>query len=219
MKLVEPIPHDAATEAVVKILQRGSPLGLTARAVRHVLGVSTLSVTAALGLAGSGTVHRPNARLQGVEGARTHGVVREVRDAELYYRAAYVVAASQRLNADLKKRLPLRQALAKEKIYQRQHEKARRNRQETATQIQALAKRHGELLGWYRDPASEHSESECRDADGHNFLAAEGTVIGFPGSVHPHCHCVAGPPHIGGGMVNDHVQLHPIHPRTYRLKK
>lgn len=219
MKLHEPLPNDAATKAIAKILQRNSSVGLTARGIRHVLGVSTLAGTAALGLAGTGTVHRPNARLRGVEGARTHGVVREVRDNELYFRAAYIVAAAQRLDADLKRKLPLRQALAKEKIYQRQHEKARRNRQETATQIQKQAKTWGPLLGWYRDPLSEHSESECRDAHGHNFYANEGTVIGFPGSVHPHCHCKAGPPWPDGGMVNDHVRLHKVVNRTYRLKK
>lgn len=219
MKLHEPLPADAATKAVAKILQRGASIGLTARAVRHVLGVSTLSVTAALGLAGTGTVHRPNARLRGVEGARTHGVVRDVRDNELYFRAAYIVAASQRLDADLKKKLPLRQALAKEKPFQRAHEKARRNRQETATQIQQQSKLWGPLLGWYRDPLSENSESECRDANGHNFYAAEGTIIGWPGSVHPHCHCKAGPPFPDGGMVNDHVRLHKVHAKTYRLKK
>lgn len=218
MNLHEPLPHDPATQAVARLLERGSPIGLTARGIRHVLGLPTLPIIAAIGLTGSGTVHRPNARLRGVEGARTHGVVRETRDNELFFRAAYIVSAARRLNADLQQKLPLQQAIAKERPYTRQHEKARRNRLETSTQIQRQAKEWGPLLGWYRDTASD-SENECRDADGHNFYAAEGTIIGLPGAVHPHCHCVAGPPFPDGGMVNDHVRLHPIRPHTFRLKK
>jgi hypothetical protein len=219
VKIHEPLPADAATQAVAKILQRGSPTGITARAIRHVTGASTLSVIASLGLAGTGTKHRPNARLRAAEGARTVGVVKDVRDNELYFRAAYIVAASGRLNADLKRKLPLRQALAKERPFQKAHEKARRNRQEVATQIQQQQKSWGPLLGWYRDPLSEHSESECRDAHGHNFYADKGTVIGWPGAVHPHCHCKAGAPWPDGGMVDDHVRLHKVVNRTYRLKK
>lgn len=218
MTLREPLPNDAATQAVARVLEQGSPLGLTSRAIRHVLSLPGLPVTAALGLVRQGTVHRPNARLRGTEGARTHGVVRQVRDNELYFRAAYVVASARRLHASLDAGLTLKQAMAQERPFTRAHEQARRNRLEISTQIQKLAKLHGPLLGWYRDALS-NSETECYDADGHNFVASEGTVIGFPGSVHPHCHCVAGPPHDGGGMVNDHVRLHVVHPHTYRLKK
>jgi hypothetical protein len=144
-------------------------------------------------------------------------VVRQVRDDELYFRSAYVVAASKRINASMKGGMTFRQAMAQERPFSKAHEQARRNRLSTSIKMQQQTDLFGPLLGWYRDPTS-NSESECYQADGHNFYAAEGTVIGFPGSVHPHCHCVAGPPHPGGGMVNDQVGLHREH-TTYRLKK
>lgn len=217
MRLHEPVPADAASRQVSRLLARGAPENLAARGVAHVLGLPILPVRTAIALTGRGTTHRPNARLREAEGARTAGVVRQVRDNELYFRSAYIVAASHRLNEALRGGATLQDAMRQERPFTRAHEQARRNRLNTSIKMQQLADLHGPLLGWYRDPLS-NSETECFDADGHNFLAAEGTVIGFPGSVHPHCHCVAGPPHPDGGMVNDHVGLHRKH-TTYRLKK
>lgn len=202
--------------AVARVLVAAYAINETADGIAHVLHLPKTAVLAALGLVKPGTAHRPNARLHGV--ARTEGSVREVRDNEAYYRAAYVMHAAHRINASLKSGHTLGEAITIERPNTRAHEQARRNRLEVAVRMQRLADQFGPLLGWYRDPTSD-SETECVVADGHNFDAVLGTVIGFPGSVHPHCHCVAGPPHEDGGMVNDHVSVAPKAPRTFKLKK
>jgi hypothetical protein len=48
-----------------------------------------------------------------------------------------------------------------------------------------------------------NNEAECIAANGHNFYAEHGTVIGLPGSVHNRCGCYAGPPWTGAAMVDD----------------
>lgn len=180
------------------------------------------AIAAALGLAGRGTSHRPNARLKGsgVPSAKPTGVVKDVRDTELYYRAAYVFNAARRIASSLKGGETIKEAIQEEAPNTRAHEQARRNRLNIASKMQQKASMFGPLLGWYRDPTSA-SETECFEADGNNFDVNEGTVIGFPGSVHPNCHCVAGPPHPNGGMVNDavRVRLQPTISRTFKLKK
>lgn len=215
---VQPPPQDDETiKQVAELLLAGYAIDKTAHGVAHLLGLPTLPVLAAIGLAGSGTAHRPNARLAGTQGARTAGPVREVRDQETFYRAAYVVNAAARIHASMSSGQTLKQAVSTERPNTRAHEQARRNRLNTAVEMQRLSDLFGPLLGWYRDPLSD-SESECVQADGHNFDPAVGTVIGFPGSVHPHCRCVAGPPIDDGGMVNDYVSLESAHNHTYKLK-
>lgn len=220
----QPPPQtDETIRHIAEILLAAYAAHKTAEALALYLkpfGLTRPAISAALALAGKGTATRPNARLKGVSGARTTGVVREVRDTEAYYRAAYVFNAARRITADLSGGDSLPEAIKKERPNTRAHEQARRNRLNIASKMQKLARQFGPLLGWYRDPLSD-SESECVQADGHNFYATQGTIIGYPGSVHPHCRCVAGPPHPGGGMVNEHVHVSMTAPiaRTFKLKK
>jgi HK97 family phage prohead protease len=58
------------------------------------------------------------------------------------------------------------------------------------------------LMGWYGDD-NPNQCARCSAADGKNFDALTPPPIGWPGWVHPHCFCEAGPPHKGGGNVDD----------------
>jgi hypothetical protein len=181
----------AANKAIALLTKLLVPLGLTAAAIRP-----------AYSLAMSGSSAVPNARLA-VNGLKKAGdALKRVRYDDLYYRAAYMFNAAGRISKSLNEKKPLRVALTQESVFYRQHEKARRGRLDAAARVQAASKMFGPLLGWYLNPLL-NNEGECIAANGHNFYADEGTVIGFPGSVHSNCGCKAGPPHEGAEMVND----------------
>jgi hypothetical protein len=137
--------------------------------------------------------------------------IRLERDREALYRGAYMLKAAERMEADFSSGTPMPEVVAKERRFQQMHEDARRARLEAVTKAQRVAQWHGErvgnrtLVGWYLNPLLSN-DPECVAADGHNFYAEEGTVIGFPGAVHLNCGCVAGPPIEGAGMVNDAVR-------------
>lgn len=159
-------------------------------------------------MVGTGTAHRPNARLHGHD--LTLGI-RIERDREALYRGAYLLKAGERVNTAILEGKSLKEAIADERRYHRMHEEARRNRLLAVTRAQRIAKMVGEpegnrtLVGWYLNPLLAN-DPECVAANGHNFYAEEGTIIGFPGAVHLNCGCVAGPPIEGAGMVNDAVR-------------
>lgn len=171
------------------------------------LGVSPKVARATLSLVDRGTAHRPNARLQGHD--RTLPITIE-RDREILYRGAYLINSAKRIQAAVDGGKTLAEAVKAEAPYQRMHERARRARLESVTAAQRIAKQFGQktpegnrtLVGWYLNPLLDNDE-ECKIADGHNFLAEEGTDIGYPGGVHMNCGCVTGPPIEGAGMVND----------------
>jgi hypothetical protein len=157
-----------------------------------------------------GTATRPNARLDGDRLTTAHRIE---RDREALYRGAYLLKASARMQAAVDKGVPLRDVLQQESVYYNGHEAARRARLDSVTRAQREARSvgtpmkdpHGAnrtLVGWYRDP-SKNNDPECLAADGNNFYAEEGTMIGFPGGVHLGCGCSTGPAHADGAMVND----------------
>lgn len=199
-------PNDATTQKVVAVLAAGYAVDKTAHLLAGVLsplGITTTAVVAALQLAGDGTAHKPNARLAG-HGLASGVKLRGVRQQELAFRAAYIVNAARRIQADLRSGKSLRDALAAERVNFERHESARKGRLDAAAQVQRSANEFGPLLGWYLNPLL-NNEPECEAANGHNFYADEGTIIGYPGSVHPNCGCVAGPPHPGARLVDEAV--------------
>jgi uncharacterized protein with gpF-like domain len=58
----------------------------------------------------------------------------------------------------------------------------------------------GLLLGW-NTVIDSHTSPECLAANGHNFRADHMPKIGYPGAVHPHCRCYAGPPRPGANLL------------------
>jgi len=196
-----PVASDHATE-LAALTHYLRPYGIRSRAVRMALGLARTE-----GGYRKGTSHTPNARLA-EHGATLAGQVRSVRDAEVYYRAAYLANAAQRMQRSMNAGATEREALRQEAHFYQLHEQARRGRLRAAAQVQTAAKMFGQkddrgtLVGWYLNPLL-NNEVECVTANGHNFYAEEGTVIGLPGSVHNNCGCYAGPPHQGATLVND----------------
>ena len=116
----------------------------------------------------------------------------EASGLEPSFRAAYVLAASRRidgLSGD-----DLREALRRERGYFNQHIEAMRKRRSAASQVDLMRARYGDELGWYAKMDSLTS-AECRQANGKNFSASRIPGIGFPGAVHPNCRCRAGRKH------------------------
>jgi hypothetical protein len=165
--------------------------------------IGTDAVAAALTL--TETAHRAYARLK-VHGLGRTGIGASIAQAaaraEVYSRAAYLAASASRIQRDVNSGAPFPDAVHAEKVNYVRHAKARANRLDTASRVGQAAERYGTTLGWWRNPESD-SETECRVADGHNFDAVTGTMIGYPGAVHPRCACRAGPPHPDAGTVDD----------------
>lgn len=208
---VLPAPQsDATVRSIAQVLmfsydQKAKTLTHQVAAISHILepyGITPDSVLPALGLANRGTRARPNSRLaaNGLQAASDS--VKRVAADDLYYRAAYVMNASKRIQQSLNAGLSQRKALAKEYPNMQLHEQARKGRLNAAASVSKAAGQFGPLLGWYLNPLL-NNESECITANGHNFYAEEGTVIGLPGSVHNKCGCKAGPPIPGAALVND----------------
>lgn len=110
------------------------------------------------------------------------------------FRAQYVLAASRRIAAAVADGVPLAEAERTEERYYNQHLEAMLNRRKAAAQVDGMARRHGDLLGWYAKMDSRTS-AECREANGKNFTVSVRPPIGYPGTVHPNCRCKAGKPH------------------------
>jgi HK97 family phage prohead protease len=121
---------------------------------------------------------------------------------EAMSRGAYLTAAARRLQPayDSGDQALIDAAELAEDRYAALHEQAVKER---ARAVRAVAKRvvgktpdeNGEiLLGWYAH-ISPATCARCLAADGKNFDALEPPPIGYPGTVHPHDHCLPGPPH------------------------
>lgn len=120
---------------------------------------------------------------------------------ERAYRAAYLVAASRRVQDRLDGGMSLRDALRAEAPTLRAHLAAQANRRRAALAVDKAAARHGLLLGW-RARMDSRTSAECRAADGHNFDVTRRPLIGWPGSVHPHCRCRPVAAFAGAAMVD-----------------
>lgn len=225
--VVQPPPNqDSAVQQVVTILLLGYAVEKTAAMlaavfpdIPHEIWSELISATG--GMSG----HRAYARLQVFEidqnsvGAE---VARSVARKEIFYRAAYLLNAAHRVEKDTRGGENLQEAVRDELPNFRLHEAARAARLQNAVGIAWRSNRFGRLLGWYLNPLLDN-ERECITASGHNFYADEGTVIGYPGAVHPRCGCNAGPPIAGAGLVNDALAADRAvifgKPRRYRLRQ
>lgn len=208
--VVPPPQSSTVVRDVAEVLASGATVAALASGISLILkpfGIDYKPVLVALSLTSAGTVAKPNARLviNGIEAADgAADAVRAQATRELYFRAAYVIAAAGRLQRAAKAG-QFDAAVSRETALFILHEAARKNRLDTAASVAKTASDWGDYLGWYRDPASR-SEPECIAADGNNFYASKGTTIGLPGSVHKGCNCFSGPAHPMGGMVDDAVR-------------
>jgi hypothetical protein len=145
------------------------------------------------------------------------GPVHRAPTRNLFFRAAYIANAAHRIARSVAKGNSLASAVSDERRFLVMHEKASQHRMKAAEQVQTAAEffgipeEGGTLVGWYLNPLL-NNEAECIAANGHNFHAEHGTVIGLPGSVHSGCGCYAGPPWTGAAMVNDVMRnIHVLH--------
>jgi len=195
----------ASATAVAQVGAIASILGsgLTAAAISGLLlsallrfGISRDAADIAVRLAG----RRPGWP-QGVQVGRPGVATRDESAAALLYRAAYILAAAERLMASMASTRShnggridgLRDALTLERRYWHQHLGALARRAKAAAEVDQAAAAWGVLLGWYLGQAENHTP-ECIAANGHNFRADHRPAIGWPGTVHNGCSCYAGPP-------------------------
>lgn len=140
----------------------------------------------------------------GVAGSATLNASRT----NLIRRAQFALNASKRLTRDVFDarargegiRTALAAGMARERRYFGQHRDAIWQRSMAAMNVDMAARDYGDLLGW-RTVLDSRTSADCRAANGKNFYASSPPLIGYPGSVHPHCRCYAGPPRIGARML------------------
>jgi len=125
------------------------------------------------------------------------------------YDVAFLINAARRITDQMAKGKTVDEAGQVQKSYNKQHVVANRVRNQTMQEAEKAMVRHGPLVGWYAHYDTKTSPA-CRIANGNNFDAMVGTVIGYPGSVHPHCRCKVGPPFPNGQMVDDVLQANPV---------
>lgn len=223
--VIEPPPSDSTlNQRIAEILASTATTLLAAKAIERLLrpfGIGVEAIVGALKIAnGRGTAHRqrPKFKTNGLPNTGAGAdVMRAAANEELYYRAAYVVAAAHRIQRGLKATTPIRTVLADESTNYRRHEQARTQRRAAAERTARAAQIFGDVLGWYLNPAL-NNEAECIAASGNNFHADTMPIIGWPGAVHMFCGCYASVPHENAGWVNDAVALHVTHAGARVLK-
>lgn len=201
--------QDQTIQHVAELLLAGYTLSQLAAMLAAIIpGISAATFAAIIQSTGGLTGHTAHARLQSVAlDAASPGadVARTAARQEIFWRASYIVHAAERLGQDVAAGKSVTEALADEAPNFHRHEAARRGRLDAAARVGRAANMFGDILGWYLNPAL-NNEPECIAADGHNFRASEGTVLGWPGAVHPRCGCVAGPAHATSVTVNEAVR-------------
>lgn len=223
--LQPPPDEDLTTQQIVAVLLAGYSLKRAAGALSAIVpGISLAVWTTVLSRTGGTSGHTAHAPLNAFElEPRSLGaqVARSVARREAFYRGAYIGRAVARVQRAVNDGKTLVSAMRDELPQFRKHEAARRWRLHAGADVGRAAERFGPLLGWYLDPLV-NNEPECIVANGHNFYATQGTVIGEPGTVHRFCACHAGPPIPGAGMVNDAIaasrQVLFEAPKKYGLK-
>lgn len=196
---VKPPPQDnhKIRDIALLLLTAATTVGLASALSSLFPKISMPNLLAVAGLA------RESAHAPAAEGAGPAEAA--AAQQELMMRAAYVLAAAERLEKAEKEGKPHRAALSQESLLYERHRAAQAGRMKAALDVDKAVQFFGDVLGWYLDPLL-NNEIECIKANGHNFRASQGTVLGWPGAVHPNCGCTAGPPIPGAGWVNDAVK-------------
>lgn len=201
---IQPPPSDdKLNQRVAEILVASLTVYAATKAIEKLLrpyGITVPAILSAVKIAGKGTSHKQRAffKRHGIDSrAPEASLIRATANEDLFYRAAYVVVASHRLQREMneqKETEPSPVELAAESINYRKHEVARKTRVQAAMKVTRASQLFGDVLGWYLNPLL-NNERECIAANGNNFRIDEIPLIGIPGNVHVGCGCVAGPPH------------------------
>ena len=130
----------------------------------------------------------------------------QAADLNLLRRGQFAEARHRRLQADIDaaenagRMQALQDGLARERRYYSMHVAAMWNRSVAAGKTDMAALEHGDLLGWLAI-LDDRVSPECAAASGKNYHASAMPVIGYPGSVHPHCRCMPVAPWPGGRLL------------------
>lgn len=177
------LPEGAVVAAVAAVLASGLPpatmvalLGSTFGGI----GVSPQVVTVALTLA-----------LKGLVQPQFGPAAQVVAYAQASFRAAYLVASAVRMQNQVNAGVTLQIAMADEMRFYRLHVAAQRNRARAAAVVDKEAGNDPDRLLIWVAKMDSRTSPECRAANGHTFTPATIPIIGYPGSVHPHCRCKA----------------------------
>lgn len=111
--------------------------------------------------------------------------------AQANFRAAYLIAAAVRMQNNVNAGMQLRDAVAAEARFYQLHLAAQANRRRAADAVDKEAGGDPDRLLIWRAKMDSRTSPECRAANGLTFTAATVPMIGYPGSVHPHCRCKA----------------------------
>lgn len=184
-------PEDRALLiAIVVILLADLALPETGRRLTRLLaplGIPPAAVVSALTLLGEeGTTFHPSP----TPGAPAIGAMRR---GAVGRRAMYLLAAVRRLGQD-------GTVDAERRLYGA-HQAAEVRREKAAGRVDAAARQHGPLLGWWavRD---DRTTPACFAAHGANFSALHPPAIGWPGTIHAgFCRCKAVAPWPQGDLL------------------
>lgn len=190
---------DQLVAAIAGILIIGASAALTTAGIAKVTGIGENAVKAALDACGGHPVSmpRPTAANTAYAAAKT---------ANRMFRAAFVLNAARRIAKGLKAGQPLKDLIDHEQMLWHLHQSATSRRLLMAKGVDAAAQQWGTpspagtLLGWYA-LIDGRTDGSCIAANGTNFYAEVPPMIGYPGSVHPHCRCRPGPAHVGAKMT------------------
>lgn len=168
----------------------GAALLATARAISRVTAVPFRAVAAALQAVGWQPTRTPGSLTVEIAAGTAERLTAE-RNA--WFRAAYVIKSARRIEAKVAAGASMEDAILAEKRYYVAHQGADLKRTLNAQRVDNATATYGPLLGWHAT-IDGRTDPECRKANGGNFEAGRPPVIGYPGSVHPSCRCVPGPP-------------------------
>lgn len=175
---------------VVGVMLAAATLLSCARAVQRVTGLPLVVAMAALAAVG----WQPSRLPGGADPSSGLGEAEQATQAlNAAYRAAYVVKSGYRIRQAISNGKSLDEAVAAEKRIYQQHAGAEQKRTLNAQRVDRAAGTYGELLGWHA-VVDRRTDPQCKAANGNNFEVGFPPVIGYPGSVHPNCRCVPGPP-------------------------
>lgn len=198
---VESANADEVTAAVAALLAAGTTAAAVKTALASLAGIGELSFFTSSGLGKLVAAARhdkaPKASKTVRDKIRTAGA-----KSKAAARATYLVKATQRLSAAYatKDKAIIGEARKAETKLMAAHNsmQVERGRAEKLL-IKVVGNKkidaNGELLlGWYAH-ISDNTCARCLLADGSNFNALKPPPIGWPGTVHPHDHCLPGPAH------------------------
>lgn len=203
--VVQPTSPQAISDQLAAALAGGLTLAGATAILSNLAGAGLVNVVKALAadkgrLAGMLAIPRvPLAQAGETSKAR---VRRLGAQAAVKARAGYLTAAVGRLSAAYATGDPavIKDAVDTERRYAIGHNAATAGRKRATSNVAKMIGKRvpdsaGELLlGWYTH-LSDATCARCRAAGGTNFDALSVPPIGWPGMVHPHDHCLPGPPH------------------------